>query len=351
MTRTRPELVGLYRTPVPQSGRYDRLRLDKNENIEGPPPAVVRAMLRGIDGHFLSAYPEPGALYAKIAKRHRLSPDNVLITAGSEMAIRYLFEAYLDRGDEVVFLDPSFAMFDVYAALCGARRVKIPCDARLTFDAGKIERAIGPRTKIVAIANPNNPTGTAMTRGALQRLLTRAEKMDALLLVDEAYFGFHPVTLADRVRRHRNLVVARTFSKAMGLASVRLGYLLGHPTVVNEVRKLQPIDHANAFALKLGEYVLDHPRGTEKYLAEVRRGKEYLRRACARLKRPCADSHANFVLIDMGEAKDRLAAECARRKILIGTTVRLPFPNGYVKVTVGPVRWMKHFVAALERVS
>lgn len=347
MPKPRPELKGVYRTPIRQSERYRCLRLDKNENTEGFSKATIEKMLSRISPHFIAAYPEPGPLYEKIAKWHGLTPDSVLITAGSEMAIRYLFEAYLDRGDEVVFLNPSFAMFEIYATLCGARRVKIDCNPSLDVDPERVIAGISKRTKLVAIANPNNPTGTVIPEDGLCRIVEKAARVDALVLVDEAYYHFYKKTMLDRLKQYPNLAVTRTFSKACGMASIRLGYALAHPAVVAEVRKLQPIDHASAFALKLGEYLVDHESLIWDYVARVEEGKRFVGQKCERLGLRVPVSHGNFLLIDVGKRRARVLKEFRKRNILIGAKLDLPFPNHYVRVTVGPSHQMRSPVAAL----
>src|SRR5467141_2272178 len=121
MIKPRANLKDLFRYPILQEGRYGKLRLDKNENTAGFPVEIIREILSGISPDFLAAYPEPYALYCKIADRHGVDLDSVVVTAGSEMAIRYLFEAFLTADDEIVILNPSFAMFDVYAKIVGAK--------------------------------------------------------------------------------------------------------------------------------------------------------------------------------------------------------------------------------------
>jgi len=308
-------------------------------------------MLAGVSPHFLAAYPEPDPLYEKVANRHDLSVENVLITSGSEMAIRYLFEAYLDRGDEIVFLDPSFAMFQVYATLCGARIVTVYYRPDLTVDTDEIIQRLSPRTKIVAVANPNNPTGTVIPEADLCDIVERAAAFDALVLVDEAYYHFYGRTMLAYFDGYENLVITRTFSKACGLASVRLGYALAHPPVISEVKKLQPMDHANAFALKLGEYIVDHEELIWDYVAQIEAGKAYLTVETERMGFTSPRSYGNFLLVDVNGKRDRLIEEVERRGILIGAQVRLPFPNSYVRVTVGPVEEMRQLGAALEAVA
>ncbi|MBI4848377.1 MAG: histidinol-phosphate aminotransferase family protein [Chloroflexi bacterium] len=348
MPITRPELNDLYRSPVPQAGRYGRLRLDKNENTVGFPAAAIEEMLTDVTPHFLAAYPEPGTLYQKLAKWHGLNVDNVLLTAGSEMAIRYLFETYLDRGNEIVILNPSFAMFEVYARLCGAKLITIDYQPDFSINLNDLLSSISPHTKLVAIANPNNPTGTVIAESDFIRIVQKALECDAVVLADEAYYYFYNHTMVNHLDRFSNLVVTRTFSKACGLAGIRLGYALGHPSIIAEIRKLLPIDHGNAFALKFGEYIVDHEHLIWQYVAVVEKGKTYLIDTLTSLGLQVRPSYANFILVDVGSERDRICDELERRDILVGAHLRLPFSANYIRVTIGTVAQMEMLVNVLK---
>lgn len=351
MVETRPELVGLYRPPFSQAGRYGQLRLDKNEHTEGWSKKRVQQMMAGVTGEFLAAYPEPGRLYEAIAHLHRLKVENVLVTAGSEMAIRYVFETYLSSGQEVVFLEPSFAMFDVYASICGARRTKILCGTDLRFSVNDLLAHISAQTKVVAIANPNNPTGTVIAPADIRRIAQRAASKGSLLLVDEAYYEFYGRTALDCFARFDNLIVTRTFSKAYGLAAVRLGYALAHPSVINQVRKLQPIDHTNSFAIKCGLHLLSHPAEVHSYVAKVKKGRFYLAKAVRGLGLRTFPSHGNFLVMDLRNFRVPFIEEARKRHILVPETVRLPFESNYLRVTIGTPSQMRQMVAVLKAVT
>lgn len=332
---------------VLQEGRYKQLRLDKNENCAGWSQRVIKDMLRKIPRHFLSAYPEPFTLYAKIAKWHGIETDRLLVTAGSEMAIRYLFEAYLEEGDEIVLLAPSFAMFEVYARLCGAKIVSVPFDRSFRVYTEDILSRISRRTKVVAIANPNNPTGTVIASEDLVRIVEKAAKCSALVLIDEAYFYFYGRTMVDYSGTFDNLVVTRTFSKAYGAATIRLGYGIGHPEVVTAMRTLQPIDHVNGFAVLVGEYLIEHHELIAGYVHQVDNGKAFLLKALHRMGLAVVNGFGNFVLVDLGNGKDEIVARLAAKGILLGTNLRFPFRSNHVRITVGPPAEMRRFVRAL----
>lgn len=345
--RPRKSVRDVVRWPVSQAERLDKLRLDKNENCAGWPTRVMDGMLAGLSRHFLTAYPEPHTLYEKIAKWHGITTDRLMVTAGSEMAIRYLFEAYLEPGDELVSLEPSFAMFEVYAQLCGAKFVPVRFDRSFRVSADDILKAITSRTKIVAIANPNNPTGTVIPERDLIAIVKKAAKHGALALVDEAYFHFYGRTMLHHTGLFDNLVVTRTFSKACGAASVRLGYAVGHPEVIRTMAKLQPIDHVSGFAVLVGRYLIDHDRLIADYVKEVERGKAYLLKELPKLGLPCIGGYGNFVLIDLGARKDEVAARLKAGGVLVGANLRLPSWSRHIRAAVGPPALMRRFVRAL----
>jgi histidinol-phosphate aminotransferase len=348
MIEPKASLKDLYRYPILQEGRYDKLRLDKNEHTIGFPPEVLSEILSGITPEFLAAYPEPYRLYQKIANQHGVKLDAVVVTAGSEMAIRYLFEAFLTPDDEIILLNPSFAMFEVYAKIIGAKIQTLDYDEHFRISVESVVRRISAATKIIAIANPNNPTGTVFPQKDLEKILDTAAENRAIVLVDEAYYYFCKETILPRCSEFPNLVVARTFSKACGIAGVRLGYAVGAPEIISQVKKLQPIDHVNNFAVKIGEYILDHEELMWNYAAEVERGKAFLLSELSQMDFRCQGGHANFVLVDFGKRQDELVRKLGDLGILISANLRLPFSSGYVRVTAGPVHQMQRFITELR---
>ena len=338
----------LVREHVPKINRLSKLRLDLNENIVGWPAELLRELLSSITSGDLSAYPETYGLQSSIARRHNLTSAHVLVAAGSEMAIRYTFEAYLGVGSELLILDPSFAMFEVYGRLFEAEVVKVPFDTSLKVAMGDVLGHLTSRTRVVAIANPNNPTGTVFCVDELLLLVKRAAAVDCLVLIDEAYYYFYKDTIAPMITQFDNLIVTRTFSKAFGLAGVRLGYALAAPEVIAAISKLQPIDHTNVLAVKLGSYAIQHEELAWDYAREAVAGKSYLVGELRARGLKVVDSHGNFILVDAGS--DRAGfVQWVQQLVLLGTNVRLPFANDYLKVTVGPVRQMEQLVSLLSQ--
>lgn len=336
----------IVREHVPKTNRLLKLRLDLNENIVGWPAELVRDLLSAITPDDLSAYPETYGLQSSIARCHSLTSAHVMVTAGSEMAIRYVFEAFLGTGSELLILDPSFAMFEVYGRLFEADVVKVPFDTALKVSMSDVLRQLTSKTRVVAIANPNNPTGTVFCTDDLLRLLTRAAALDCLVLIDEAYFYFYEGTMAPMITQFDNLIVTRTFSKAFGLAGVRLGYALAAPRVIEAVTKLQPIDHVNVFAAKLGQYAIEHEELAWDYARDAAAGKAYLVGELRTLGLKAIESHGNFILADAGSNRAGIIRDL-QQQVLVSANVRLPFSNDYLKITVAPVRQMQLLMSIL----
>src|SRR5712672_3157924 len=235
--------MGSYRPPV--SGRSG-LRLDFNENTSGCSPRVL-AKLRSLTAEALTIYPDRAPAERLIAGFLRLSADEVLLTNGVDEAIHLICEAYLESSSEALVVTPTFGMYEVYAQQTGASVVCVPANQDFSFPAQRLLDAISPSSRVILIANPNNPTGAAAGEGDLVALLKAAP--NAAVLVDEAYFEFYGRTLLSRLREFPNLFVARTFSKAYGLAGLRIGALCGAPEQLRFIRKIVTAYNVNAAAL------------------------------------------------------------------------------------------------------
>jgi len=208
----------------PPLGSRDVLRLDFNENTLACSPKVREALGRISTGD-LTRYPQREPVEAIMARYLGLAADQVALTNGVDEAIHVLFEAFLEAGGELLLPVPTYTMYEVYASATAARVVPVQAADDLQFPYERLLAAITPRTKIIAIANPNSPSGTVATRAQLMEIARRAPQ--AVLMVDEAYFHFYGETVIDLIATVPNLIVARTFSKAYGLAGLRLGLLAG----------------------------------------------------------------------------------------------------------------------------
>ncbi|MGH9659205.1 MAG: pyridoxal phosphate-dependent aminotransferase, partial [Bryobacteraceae bacterium] len=220
----------------PTGGRAGKLRLDFNENTVGCSPRVVAFLQKALDPERLAVYPEYDGARPALARFFAVDPSRLLLTNGTDEAIQVLVNTYVDDGDDVIVLKPSYAMYKFYAQVAAARVREVPYrPGDLAFPLEELLKAITPRVRAVLIANPNNPTGTGTTLSAIERILKRARR--AAVLIDEAYYEFCGVTARGLIGAHPNLFVSRTFSKVYGLAGMRLGCLISQAANIAYLHK------------------------------------------------------------------------------------------------------------------
>jgi histidinol-phosphate aminotransferase len=340
--RLRVQAMKEYHPPL---GNRDALRLDFNENTLACSPKV-REVLGRISAGSLTRYPEREPVEAIVAAHLGLAPAQVALTNGVDEAIHVLFETFLEAGDELLLPVPTYTMYEVYASSTEAQAVTVLAGDDLAFPFERLLAAITPKTKIIAVANPNSPSGTTATREQLIEIARRAPQ--AVLLVDEAYFHFHGETVMDLIGTVPNLVVARTFSKAYGLAGLRLGLLAGPAELMRWVRRVLSPYSVNSLALACLPPALGDQAYIDWYVGEVLAARTEFEGALDALKVRRWPSRANFVLIDIGLHH----AEFVRRMKTAGVLVRDrssdPGCDGRVRITIGTREQMHGAIAALK---
>lgn len=330
-----------YRPPL---GDRDRLRLDFNENTLECSPEVLKA-LRDVRAADLTKYPEREPVEALVAQYLGLEAEQVLLTNGVDEGIHVICQTYLDAGDEILLPVPTYSMYEVYTSATDARIVTVQADAGFRFPFERLLDAITPRTKVVAIANPNSPTGSVVSRIQLLRIVEHAPH--AVVMVDEAYFHFYGQTIADLIGHYPNLLLARTFSKAYGLAGLRLGLLAGHADVVRWLRRVISPYSVNSLALACLPAALKDKTYLEWYVAEVLAARRELASALDALKIRSWPSEANFVLVDIGPKHRAFTAAMKHRGVLVRDRSSDPGCAGCVRITVGTRQQMAEGISAL----
>jgi len=330
-----------YRPPL--CGRHG-LRLDFNENTVGCSPRVLER-IRNLGVEDLARYPEREPVEAIAATHLGVRPQELLLTNGVDEAIHLICQTYLEPGDEVVIVVPTFAMYEIFASATGARIIKIPAGKNFTFPTDNVLTHITSQTRLIAIANPNNPTGAAVPRKDL--LLIASSAPNASILIDEAYYEFHGETLLRCWIDHPNLFVARTFSKAYGLAGLRAGLLMGCEDSMDAVRRVASPYSVNAVALACLPEALDDQSYVEAYVQEVCEGRHRLQEELKRLAIPFWPSRANFVLLRMGAANAAFIRGMRERGILVRDRSPDPGCEGCVRITLGNTEQTTRLLKAL----
>src|SRR5579859_4911956 len=262
MLEARAAVKSLHTYRPPLAGRQG-LRLDFNESTVGCSPRVL-ARLRSLDAEMLARYPEREPVEGAAADFLGLDAAELLLTNGVDEAIHLLCSTYLEPGDEAIIVAPTFAMYAIFAQAEGARLIQVLSGKNFAFPFEELLLRISQRTRLIAVANPNNPTGAAVPSAVLFQVARAAPQ--AALLVDEAYFEFHGETILNSIGHPANLFVARTFSKAYGLAGLRIGILAGAAGQMALLRRVVSPYNVNAVALAVLPEALQDQEYVEHYV-------------------------------------------------------------------------------------
>lgn len=342
-------LDSLVRLGEPGEENRRLVRLNRNERLEPHPDWFISRLASLVHSDLLTTYPVSDHLYAALAEAVGLDRSQLLLTPGSDAAVKALYHTYVEPGDGVVMLDPSYAMYGVYAEMFRAEITRVPFATLDGMDVERVVAAIEPGVKLVLLANPNQPTGTLLTEDELLKIADAAADVDALVGIDEAYFPFSGMTILPRVADVPNLAVLRSFSKAAGFAGLRIGYVAAESDVISNLFKVRSVHDTNAFAMACALEVLAHPEVIDDYVEHVRAGEKVLRERCGELGLPVEPSYANFVLVDVAAKCDpaTLVERLRDRAYLVRGPFSRPPLTSYIRVTLGPPPLMSAFCDAL----
>jgi len=343
MIEVKKGLKNITRAPSNTEARIGKvMRLDHNERTTSLPQEVLDAVWKTITPEEVVAYPALESTYKKLAGFAGVSREQLLMTYGSDTAIRMVFDTFLNEGDEVVFLQPTYGMFSVYTDMFGGKKISVEYDPDFSLPVERILSKMNPKTKLVIIANPNH-TGTVMADKDIETVIRRGSELNCLVVVDEAYHHFYPGTVAPLIARYDNLIVIRTFSKAFGIAPLRAGYLISQAGNIQNLIKVKLTYDVTSVTAKFIEYFLDHPQIMQTYVREVEEGKALIKRECIKLGWRMLPSVTNFVFIQLPTGIDaaRLVKSLEARDVWIKGPFKGVPVDGLIRITVGDAPQMK----------
>jgi len=332
---------------------YDGLRLHQNENTAGCSPRVLGA-LASLRADQISFYPPYKATVEACARHFGVDPDAIALTNGLDEGILAVALAYLRSGDrdgvpEAIVPQPAFEMFGVTTEVVGGRTVKVMPRPGFDFQLEEVLEAITPRTRLVFLTNPNNPTGVSMSIDAIRTIAQRVPP-GAGVFVDEAYVDFGGETFVPHLASCPNVIVGRTFAKAYGLAGLRLGAVIGVPAELNPIRRAIGVYSVNIAAVVAVRAALEDPAYVRDYLRQVEESRRLVYAACDRLGLAYWKSDANFVLIRTGAETARLVEAAAARGVYLRDRSNEPGCAGCVRITTGIVEHTRRGIAVMEEV-
>jgi histidinol-phosphate aminotransferase len=330
---------------LPTGDRAGKLRLDFNENTIGCAPSVLRAV-RKLTAEQIAKYPEYGESTKWLARFFGVRAGELTISNGADGGLRQIVDTFAESGCPVLLAEPTFPMYRFYLNIAGAEVRSIRYGDDMSFPLDPALRELRRAPRLMFLANPNNPTGTLIQPSAIRRMIQSAPR--TLFVVDEAYYEFSGVTVLPWIRRYPNLVVVRTFSKAAGLAGLRLGCVLACPEVASLLARTFEAFAVNAAALAAAKAVTLHPKEVRNYVREINRSREFVAKEFSELGARVFPSVANFILADFGAKSPRIVEQLARKGILL-RPMNFGRP-GFVRITIGSMPQMNRLMRALKAI-
>jgi histidinol-phosphate aminotransferase len=333
-----------------QLGLKDVYKLASNENPLGPSPRAVKAIVK--QAATVNRYPDSANFYLKkkIARVMHVDTANIVLGNGSDELIDMLIKTFVEEDENIVTADTTFLEYQIIASVQNREVITAPLKY-FTYDLDALRRRINKKTKLVFIANPNNPTGTYVNKTELEEFL-RSLPDRVMVVLDEAYDAFIDVADFPNTRhyfRNRNMVILKTFSKSYGLAGVRVGYALAQPEFVSYIERVRQPFNINILAQSAAIAALDD----EDFLGKTRRivleGKAYLYKELKKMGVPYVPSVANFILVDVGKDCVGVFKEMLKHGVIV-RDMRQYGLNNFIRVTIGLKKENEKFVAVLRKI-
>jgi histidinol-phosphate aminotransferase len=322
---------------APAEGREGKVRLDFNENTAGCSPAVLRA-IRKMSAQQLAMYPEYERRSERLARYFGVQAQELLLTNGGDDALRVFFDTFVDAGSSALICEPTFPMYRYYGEIAGAQVEALRYGPEMEVPMSAILVALKKKPCVFFIANPNNPTGTLSQVDAIENILRAAP--NTAVVIDEAYADFSGTTMVPLIGKYPNLFIARTFSKAAGLAGLRLGAVIADAESLKYLRRAMPPFAVNLAALVAAEAAVRDRAAIRRYVRQVLRTREWFAGELRQLGVKTFASAGNFLLANFGPRGPRLFQRLEREGILVRERTH-DLGAGFVRITIGTPAEMK----------
>jgi histidinol-phosphate aminotransferase len=347
MIKARPEVESLTPYAAPLEGRRGLLRLDFNESTRGPSPRVLEA-IRALPPEAYAAYPEYAGLNEAFAETLGISAEHVEAVNGADAAIKAVFDAYGDKGATFLTTTPTFGYYEPCAQQQGMTIEDVPYPADLGYPLAAVRRRLETGPRLFFVCNPNNPTGTLLEPEIIVELARAASQ--TLVVVDELYAPFTGKSVIPQALALPNVVALHSLSKIHGLAALRLGFAVGHPTVVDRLRRVTGPYDVNTFAVVAGKAALSDPGHVRRYVDDVLAAKAWTLAQLERLGVRHSRGAGNYLLVWPPGECEAVVEALRARGILVRSMGRKPVIGGSFRLTIGVMADMERFMAAFANV-
>ncbi len=334
-------------------GLKNVIKLASNENCFGPSPMAIVAISKALRN--INRYPDSASFYLrkKLSGSLGVSGSSLIFGNGSDEVICMAVKAFVSDGDEVVIAKPTFPIYEIASQLQNAKIRLVPMTREFKYDLGRMKKAITPNTKIVFIANPDNPTGTYVTKKELDEFLHGLPR-DMIVFLDEAYFEFANYSFKDYPNgmdylKRPGVIVARTFSKVYGLAGLRIGYGISSPEIISYMERTREPFNINILAQAGALAALDDKAFLEKTISHVEMEREFLYSAFRKMGLEYVRSATNFIIVNVGKDCKVLFNDLLKEGVIV-RDMKAWGLDSYIRVTVGTKPENRKFITALKKV-
>ena len=345
------ELSFIKRLRIPENRDLKNgLRLNRNERVDNFEKSILEKIFKKVKNYDLGKYPDHQIIYESLSKFLKLKKENVLISSGSDGSIKSIFEIFLSKNDKVAVLSPTYAMYQVYSDIFKTKLIKIGYNKDYKLNRKQLIDIINHKNiKVLFIPNPNQPIEDIISKNEMTKLCKICNKKKILLVVDEAYYMFGAPTAASLIKKFNNIIILRTFSKSLGIPSVRFGFILANKKIISIMNSYRLSYESNFLTDTVVKYFIDNFQIIKNYINKVKIGREYVRNECKKLGFNVIGKYSNFLLIDFRNnlLKKKLIKKLNNKKIYVKSNYTGILQNT-ILVTCGSKQIMKKFIKTLK---
>ena len=335
------------RQPHWLSNRQGYFTMERNERVDEFPKTFMKELKNAIHSFDLRTYPDTHLIYEEVAKWLKVKNDQIIIHEGADGGLLRVFDVFISGGDRVITCSPSFAMYPVYCQMFGAKHYPLELKVKNYDYYKELQKKIKKiKPKLVAIANPNQPIEAMLSLKQIKNICKLAEKLGSLVIIDEAYYHFGSKSEIKNAAKNKNLIVMRTFSKAWGLPSIRLGFLVANRKLCKYVSKCRSLVETNALSYQIAMWALSNKKILNNHVLQIKKGSNYIQNNLKKLNLFFKGGNVtNAILIKLKNKKEteKLRLFMRKRKIYIRTNFKDSIED-CIRISLGPVKKMKKFM-------
>ena len=320
--------------------RSNVLRLDMNENPVGLPKEFVEKIKDKITPELLATYPTKKALISIIAEHNGLDDENITVTAGSEEAMRLIFQCFGQQGSTLLTVAPTFEMYDVYSKMFGMHHEMVEYEEDFSIRAEKILEKINDNTGIIVLLNPNSPIGTVYSEAEFEKIIEKANEVNAIVAVDEAYHYFYPNTEIGLTKKYKNLVVLRTFSKLCSMAGLRIGYAAADAKIIEYIEKAESTFNVSTVSVLFATEILKDSKLMEELVEIEKTGHDWIAQQLKSNGYKVFSGQGNYILFYPNCPSEQLISNLKEKGIWL-RDYKSGILKGWIRISTGDIAAMK----------